>query len=162
VPSTYGFLLDTFETEILKIVSIWSAFLPEQMDFRPAPKSRTVLEQMEHQLKSESAWMRSMLEVDTGEPLPSERTHAAFLRKYQEDATQRLAVLRQRSDEWWREEVQFFDAPRSRAWVLVRRMNHATHHRGQLVVYLRVLGMKVPSVYGPTADTGEKVVYSFR
>jgi uncharacterized damage-inducible protein DinB len=29
---------------------------------------------------------------------------------------------------------------------------HAAHHRGQLTVYLRLLGSKVPSVYGPTAD----------
>ncbi len=57
--------------------------------------------------------------------------------------------------------MRFFDVPRSRAWVLVRRMNHATHHRGQLVVYLRLLEQKVPSIYGPTADTGGKVVYKF-
>ena len=29
---------------------------------------------------------------------------------------------------------------------------HAAHHRGQMTVYLRLLGAKVPSVYGPTAD----------
>jgi uncharacterized damage-inducible protein DinB len=29
---------------------------------------------------------------------------------------------------------------------------HMTHHRGQLTVYLRLLGAKVPSVYGPSAD----------
>jgi uncharacterized damage-inducible protein DinB len=29
---------------------------------------------------------------------------------------------------------------------------HASHHRGQLTVYLRLLGAKVPSVYGPSAD----------
>jgi len=29
---------------------------------------------------------------------------------------------------------------------------HSSHHRGQLTVYLRLLGSKVPSVYGPTAD----------
>lgn len=29
---------------------------------------------------------------------------------------------------------------------------HAARHRGQLTVYLRLLGAKVPSVYGPTAD----------
>jgi len=43
----------------------------------------------------------------------------------------------------------------------VRRMNHATHHRGQLVVYLRLLEQRVPSIYGPTADTGERVIYRF-
>lgn len=31
-------------------------------------------------------------------------------------------------------------------------LSHTTHHRGQLTVYLRLLGIPVPSVYGPTAD----------
>jgi uncharacterized damage-inducible protein DinB len=31
-------------------------------------------------------------------------------------------------------------------------LNHWYHHRGQLVVYLRLLDVPVPSVYGPTAD----------
>jgi uncharacterized damage-inducible protein DinB len=29
---------------------------------------------------------------------------------------------------------------------------HSAHHRGQMTVYLRLLGSKIPSVYGPTAD----------
>ncbi len=32
-------------------------------------------------------------------------------------------------------------------------LNHAIHHRGQLSVYLRLLDVAVPSIYGPTADT---------
>ena len=31
-------------------------------------------------------------------------------------------------------------------------LNHWYHHRGQLLVYLRLLDIPVPSVYGPTAD----------
>jgi uncharacterized damage-inducible protein DinB len=31
-------------------------------------------------------------------------------------------------------------------------LNHWYHHRGQLLVYLRMLDLSVPSVYGPTAD----------
>jgi len=33
-------------------------------------------------------------------------------------------------------------------------LNHMAHHRGQLTVYLRLLGEKVPSIYGPSADEG--------
>jgi uncharacterized damage-inducible protein DinB len=33
-------------------------------------------------------------------------------------------------------------------------MHHMIHHRGQLTVYLRMLDVPVPSVYGPTADAG--------
>lgn len=32
-------------------------------------------------------------------------------------------------------------------------LNHAVHHRGQLSVYLRLLEVPLPSIYGPTADT---------
>jgi len=31
-------------------------------------------------------------------------------------------------------------------------MNHLVHHRGQLTVYLRLIDVPVPSIYGPTAD----------
>ena len=31
-------------------------------------------------------------------------------------------------------------------------LNHTYHHRGQLGVYLRLLGAKVPSTYGPSGD----------
>jgi uncharacterized damage-inducible protein DinB len=39
--------------------------------------------------------------------------------------------------------------------VVVRQtINHLVHHRGQLTVYLRLVDVPVPSVYGPTADEG--------
>lgn len=103
--------------------------------------------------------MRTMLDIDTGDPNPVEPTRQGFVRKYAADAGQRLETLRAKPDEWWREETQFFDVRRSRAWIVARRINHSTHHRGQLVVYLRLLELEVPSVYGPTADTGGVVKY---
>jgi uncharacterized damage-inducible protein DinB len=43
-----------------------------------------------------------------------------------------------------------FSAPRR---TIVRQtINHLVHHRGQLTVYLRLLDISVPSIYGPTAD----------
>jgi uncharacterized damage-inducible protein DinB len=36
--------------------------------------------------------------------------------------------------------------------VVRQDINHLVHHRGQLTVYLRLLDVKVPSIYGPTAD----------
>ena len=34
-------------------------------------------------------------------------------------------------------------------------INHWAHHRGQMTVYLRLLGAKVPAIYGPSADDKE-------
>ena len=43
-----------------------------------------------------------------------------------------------------------FTAPRG---VVVRQhINHLVHHRGQLSVYLRLIDVPIPSIYGPTAD----------
>ena len=36
--------------------------------------------------------------------------------------------------------------------VLRDTLNHLAHHRGQLTVYLRLSGQKVPAIYGPSAD----------
>lgn len=159
--NAYAFLLDTYETEVLKTLGIWSAFPDDTMDFRPATLSRTVLEQFDHQIQSEGGWMVKMLGIDIGDFQPKEKTKRGCIEKYRADAAKRLETLRRKPESWWRETTAFFDVQRSRAWIFTRRLNHSTHHRGQLVVYLRILGARVPSVYGPTADTSGAVIYQF-
>jgi hypothetical protein len=77
-----------------------------------------------------------------------------FMKRYAEDSGKRLAALVEKDEMWWEENVKFFDVQRSRAWVMTRRMTHTSHHRGQLMAMLRMLGRDVHSNYGPTADTG--------
>ena len=43
-----------------------------------------------------------------------------------------------------------WDGPRHE--MLRDTMNHWAHHRGQMTVYLRLMGAKVPALYGPSAD----------
>ena len=45
----------------------------------------------------------------------------------------------------------FISMPKAAALRLMG-ISHPIHHRGQLSVYLRLLGVPVPSIYGPTAD----------
>lgn len=45
----------------------------------------------------------------------------------------------------------FFEMPKA-AVMRSMVMNHIIHHRGQLAVYLRLLDVPVPSIYGPSAD----------
>ena len=44
-----------------------------------------------------------------------------------------------------------FEMPRAMVVRFVG-LNHVVHHRGQLSVYLRLLDVPLPSIYGPTAD----------
>jgi uncharacterized damage-inducible protein DinB len=155
---TYDFLIDTYETECVKVVSVWSEFTNDDLPVRPRQgdrRGRSVQEQMVHQCVSEDLWFRNMLGIDVAAPpLPREETRLAFISRYVEDSGKRLAALRQKDESWWGEETGFFDVRRSRAWVMTRRMTHTSHHRGQLMAMLRMLGHDLHSNYGPTADTG--------
>jgi len=153
--SAFSFVADTYDTERLKILTVWSQIPDGQMPFRPEPRARSPLEHMVHQCISEDGWMKNMLGIDVGLPvLPAEETRLAFINHYAAVSAARLEVLRQKPDAWFQEPTAFFDTTRSRAWVLVRRFTHSAHHRGQLTAYLRLWGQPLFSTYGPTADTG--------
>lgn len=153
--SRYQFLVETYRTERLKTLSVWSQIPEDRMHWRPEPRGRTPLEHMVHQCMSEHAWMFSMLGVAVTTPvLPDPETRLNFIQTYAACSDERLAALSVRPNGWFEEDVAFFDVPRSRAWVLVRRFTHSAHHRGQLSAYLRLWGESLYSVYGPSADTG--------
>jgi uncharacterized damage-inducible protein DinB len=151
----FDFLVDTYRTERLKTLSVWSQVPEARMRFRPEPRARSPLEHMVHQCVSEDNWMRSMLGIAVDRPaLPGQETRLAFLEHYAACSAQRLAALEQQADAWFEAPAHFFDAPRTRAWILTRRFTHSAHHRGQLTSYLRLWGDALYSTYGPTADTG--------
>jgi uncharacterized damage-inducible protein DinB len=154
----YEFLIDTYATERIKIISAWSMFNDEDLPVRPnatETRGRSLHEQMVHQCVSEDVWFRTMLDIDVGAPpLPKEEVRLEFMRRYEEDSGKRLVVLNNKDEVWWEGDTTFFDVRRSRAWVMTRRMTHTAHHRGQQLALLRMLGREEYSNYGPTADTG--------
>ncbi|MBV8845714.1 MAG: damage-inducible protein DinB [Bryobacterales bacterium] len=167
----YEFLIDSYETERLKVVSVWTMFRDGDLAFRPHPadkRGRSVLEQMVHQCVSENNWFRGMLGIDVNAPpLPEAESRLTFIERYAEDSRLRLEALRRTIEGWWEGEVQFFDVRRTRAWVMVRRIAHTAHHRGQQMAMLRMLNRDLHSNYGPTADTGglaqngAQVIYAY-
>lgn len=164
----YSFLTDTYSTERQKILGAWAMLRDEELQWRPQPLARSVREQMVHQCVSEDYWMKTFLGIDLGEPpLPTTETRLEFIRKYAASSLARLVKLEAMPESWFEESAQFFDVSRSRAWILMRRVAHSAHHRGQLTTYLRILGHELFSTYGPTADTGglfqngAKVIYQY-
>lgn len=154
----YDFLAETYETERIKVLSVWSEFRDEDLLVRPRagdPRGRSVREHMVHQCVSENLWFLNMLGIDvSAPPLPASETRIEFIMRYAEDSQKRLDALKTRDEAWWESETKFFDVQRSRAWVTVRRIAHTAHHRGQQMAMLRMLGRDLHSNYGPTADTG--------
>jgi uncharacterized damage-inducible protein DinB len=155
---TYDFLIDSYATERLKVLAVWSACTDPDLHVRPRPddhRGRSLLEHMVHQCVSEDTWFRTMLGMDVGAlPLPGEETRLGFIRQYAADSGRRLEQLQATVESWWEAPTSFFGVERSRAWVMTRRLTHTAHHRGQQMAMLRMLGRALHSTYGPTADTG--------
>src|SRR5712671_3810854 len=60
----YEFLVETYETERIKVLSVWSEFRDQDLPWRPRaddPRGRSVREQLVHQCVSEDLWFRTML-----------------------------------------------------------------------------------------------------
>ena len=148
-------LLKTYASEANKLNSVWLEFEPDDLSFRPHPRSSSVSEIMEHELLSERRFFAEFLglpEPPAAEVLPGSRTPPAYAARMLELSRPRLKFLAAQGEDWWLEVVPFFDVQRERIWIFWRRVLHTVHHRTQLTVYLRLLGKKVPSTYGPTAD----------
>ena len=169
---TYDFLVETYDTERLKVLSTWRLFRDEDLPVRPRDddrRGRSVLEQMIHQCVSEDIWFRTMLGIEVpAPPLPESETRSELIARYAENSAARLDALRSQGSGWWEGETDFFEVRRTRAWVMVRRIAHTAHHRGQQATMLRMLGRDLYSTYGPTADTGglmqdhAPTIYAFR
>ena len=87
----------------------------------------------------------------------SKRTRAALLRGLDETAAAAREALRTTTDEHmqtpWRLKARgavVQEAPRYE--MIQDTINHWAHHRGQMTVYLRLMGATVPAIYGPSAD----------
>ncbi|MDH3575918.1 MAG: hypothetical protein OET07_08810 [Desulfobacteraceae bacterium] len=154
----YKFFIDTYDTERIKTLSVWSMFKDDDLFIRPHPlekKDRSPLEHMVHQCVSEDKWFCNMFGIDVdAPPLPEKEIRLEFIKRYAEDSGKRYEMLKTKDKTWWEEKVSFFDTKRSRTWIMLRRIAHTAHHRGEQTAILRILGRDVYSVYGPSADSG--------
>lgn len=136
--------------------------LPDaQLGWTPAPKSRT-LGQLAMHVATNPGTVTAMAMQDLPE-LPgfgdvSPDSTAQVLAALDESLASAHALLGGMSDaalaEQWRLRAngrELMALPRYRLLRMVL-LNHWYHHRGQLTVYLRLLGVPLPSIYGPTAD----------
>jgi uncharacterized damage-inducible protein DinB len=84
-------------------------------------------------------------------------TRADYLRGLEKATANAKAVLDKTSDEHLMKNWQLLvsgnvvaEGPRHE--MIQDAFNHLAHHRGQMTVYLRLMGAKVPALYGPSAD----------
>lgn len=85
------------------------------------------------------------------------KTSADMVKAHEEGLAEARRALESTSDEHLRKAWKLMVSgnvvsEQPRHIVLRDTMMHLAHHRGQLTVYLRLLGVPVPAIYGPSAD----------
>ena len=159
-------LLPEFDHEMAGLRRTLERVPAPRLDYRPHPKSATLGELANH-LAGVPAWVGSTMggtELDFASPEvralipPPQATREGLLEVFDHGVAEARAALAAASDAdflvvWSGKNhgQTLFAMPRIgvvRSFVL----NHAIHHRAQLGVYLRLLDVSVPALYGPSAD----------
>ena len=159
-------LLAEYDRETARTRKMLEA-LPEEADwsFKPHEKSMSLGRLAGHITDMTGDWALHTLNLDKldfpadhkWEPYIPE-SKAALLAKFDAGLPAARAALAGIAPEKWDQNWQFIfgghvwiDQPRHQVWrELV--ISHMIHHRAQLSVYIRMLGAKLPGMYGPSAD----------
>ena len=158
------FLLNTYlpalKNEHRTTKNVIAAIPLDKGDYRPDEISKTALDLAWHIVATENRFIDAVL---TGAfdftPLPRPETvkdSADLLALYQQDFEPRFEKLAKLSPEALLKVVDFrgmFQMPAVMYLSFV--MHHTVHHRGQLSMYLRPMGAKVPSIYGESYDAAQ-------
>jgi uncharacterized damage-inducible protein DinB len=127
-------------------------------NYLPDTKSRTALDLAWHIVRTELLLLSGVCD---GQFSQGERDRPAHIRSaqdvlawYDRNIPSALERTRGLSGQQLEKVVDFFGVMQAPAVsYLTFMVKHSAHHRGQLSAYLRPMGAKVPSIYGPSADT---------
>jgi uncharacterized damage-inducible protein DinB len=154
VPEYYRKCVQNEKPAFLRVMKAVPA---DKADYRPHPRSTSAAELvwlLAHELRDAGEL------IDRGETswapqeTPSVAESIAAYERHAEELEKRLATL---DDEAWGKPARFLVDGKP-AWeaslgdMLFGFLFDAVHHRGQLSTYLRPMGAKVPSIYGPSGD----------
>jgi len=159
-------LIAEFDREAAKTRKMLDA-IPADADwnFKPHAKSMSLGRLAGHLTDFVGDWANHTLTMDKLEFAADHKwdpyvpaSKAAVLEKFDKQLGETRAALVATTGEAWDRNWKFVFG--GQAWIddtkynVFREtvLNHMIHHRGQLTVYLRLIGAKVPGIYGPSAD----------
>lgn len=157
-------LLPEFDHEMTTTRKVLERVPDERLTWKPHAKSMSIGALATH-LSNIPWWGEVTLaqsEFDTGtvpaQPEPASRTE--LLERFDRHVAAARTTLVGRSDAelmapWTLKHngQTIFSMPKAAVWRSFV-LSHLVHHRGQMSVYLRLLDLPVPSIYGPSADEG--------
>jgi len=155
-------LTDELQQEAQATRRVLERIPSDRLSWKPHARSMS-LGQLAHHLATLPAGVTEMLaQPEAQVPEMMERPEAASVEEVLatldasvERASSLLAGMDDAAmaEDWRmvRDGETMMEVPRA-AMLRMALLNHAVHHRGQLTVYLRLLDVPLPAIYGPSAD----------
>lgn len=142
------------ESEFPITLKVIKAFPPDQPEFKPHERSNSA-KQLVQTMIGEISGIMKMLH---GDEQVFDRVEVSSMEEaakmYEQEYAKSLEFVKNVPDEDLEKPLEgmmakFFGSRMDGAWMFLK---DSIHHRGQLSVYVRMAGGKVPAIYGPSAD----------
>jgi uncharacterized damage-inducible protein DinB len=156
--SSYTFFRGLVAQERGLFTRVVGAVIEDGLEYRPDPKSRCSRDLIEHLLGHNLDLVELFEEgaIHHRNQVPFDSLDGV-VQQYDDSFAQALSALDAMDEALWLAPATFYVGDQvvaegnreSLAWMMLL---DAIHHRGQLSTYLRPMGSKVPSIYGPSAD----------
>lgn len=161
--------MDTFRnlwaSEAERTIRVLNALPPEQYDFRPDPKGRSIGELAWHLAEIDACLSFGVAKgyFSYDDPVPDlkrPRQIAELAPGYQRIHEQAVARLKDMDDEQLDQNVTFSDGrPMTIRDVLWDELlHHLVHHRGQLTLMCRMASGAPPGIYGPNREEMQEMM----
>ena len=166
MPTIKEFLLTELNSEVSRSRKALEELPEGKGEWKPHDKSMK-LEYLADMIATIPSWIavqvtRPDLDIAPADgsssmPRSKKTTRADYLKALDETAASAVKALEDTSDDQlagnWQLKVRgevVQQGPRHQ--MIQETFNHWAHHRGQMTVYLRLMGARVPALYGPSAD----------
>src|SRR3989344_6785474 len=156
------FFLQTMEDELPRFEKVFKALPADKLDYTPHPKSRTAMQIVDAMTAMEACTFSTFLKTGaldfaTLKPGNYKNTDEAWA-AFKESLTDAKQIASGMSEADWASpstmsmggKNEWTTTKGAMAWGLLFDL---IHHRGQLSTYIRPMGGKVPSIYGPSGDS---------
>jgi uncharacterized damage-inducible protein DinB len=149
------FLIPRLEDEAKATARILAAVPDDQADYKPHEKNMSAGELVGHIAFVEIFFLEGIINglfVDPDDSAMPKMKPSEVVALYNQKIPQLLEQLKTLTGEQLAKQIQFYMFDLPAAAYLNFAQVHSIHHRGQLSVYLRPMGVKVPAIYGGSAD----------
>ncbi|HTS24810.1 MAG TPA: DinB family protein [Bryobacteraceae bacterium] len=146
------YILPQLQREYATTCKVLAAVPADTCNYKPSEKCMTGLELASHIALADAFFLRGVINGAFEWKQQEFKTPGEVLAFYQETVPGLMAQIADLPGAKLAQDITFATWTHPAITYLSLNMSHGIHHRGQLSAYLRPMGAKVPSIYGPSAD----------